>query len=177
MDTISFIRQQLDAAHRFLEGTLGAIGEDHAQWLPPGTANPVGATYAHVVVSEDIIVHGLLQQQAPLAASAWAGRTGLSEPMPMPDGNWEDYGPWARRVRLDLGPLREYAQAVYADTDAYLAGLTPAALDAPMDLTAMGLGQVTLGWVIGRLLLGHVDNITGELSALKGIQGLRGYPF
>ena len=177
MDTVTFIREQLGAAHGFLESTLGEIAADHAHWPPPGTANPVGATYAHVVVAEDTIIHGLLQQRAPLAQSTWAGRTGLSEPMPAPGGNWEDYGPWARRVQIDLASLRAYAQAVYAASDAYLAGLAPAALDTPLDLTALGLGPTTLGWVLGRLVLGHADNITGELAALKGIQGLRGYPF
>jgi len=36
-------------------------------------------------------------------------RTGLSEPMPVPGPGWADYGPWTRRVRVDLDQLRTYA--------------------------------------------------------------------
>ena len=67
-----------------------------------------GATYAHVVCSEDMIVQGMFRQAAPLAASSWAGRTGLSEPMPMPGPDWVNYGSWTRRVKVDLGTLRNY---------------------------------------------------------------------
>ena len=138
--------------------------------------NPAGALYAHAVVAEDGVINGMLKGSAPLFASTWAGKTGLSEPMPMPGPDWEKYGEWAQSVRLDLPALKEYAQAVYANTDQYLASLTAGDLDRSIDLSAMGLGTQTVGWVIGRLIIGHADNLTGECSALKGLQGLRGYP-
>ena len=176
MDAITVIRSQLRDAHGFLEATMQDVNADLAHWPPPGTANPLGATYAHIVTSEDMLVQGLLRQSAPLFATTWAGKTGISEPMPMPGPEWENYGAWARRVRVDLGALREYAQAIYAATDIYLATLEPDALDRVLDLSALGMGQVTLAWVFSRLLVGHVDNICGEIACLKGIQGARGYP-
>jgi DinB family protein len=177
MDGIATVRQALGDAHAQLEATMQDVTPELAHWPPPGTANPLGATYAHVVISEDMIVHGMLQQGAPLFATTWAGRTGISEPMPMPGPEWENYGAWARRVRVDLGALREYAQAVYAATDTYLASLPTDALDRQLDLSALGMGQMTLAWVFSRMLFGHVDNICGEIACLKGIQGAKGYPF
>jgi DinB superfamily len=144
---------------------------------PPGIANPLGATYAHLVCSEDMLVQGMLKQSAPLSASAFAGNTGLSEPMPNPGPEWSGYADWTRRVRIDLAALQAYARSVYTATDEYLAGLQDADLERPMDLSFIGLGQQTLGITLSVLVLHHIGTETGELACLKGIQGVKGYPF
>lgn len=73
--------------------------------------------------------------------------------------------------------LREYEKAVQENTDAYLSALKPEDLDQPMALSGLGLGEQNLAWVINTLLIGHVNNIAGEISCLKGCQGHQGYPF
>jgi hypothetical protein len=45
-----------------------------------------------------------------------------------------------------------------------------------VDLSAFGMGQQTVGYLLNRFLLGHIDNMCGEISCLKGIQGGKGYP-
>jgi hypothetical protein len=127
-------------ARQVLDGTMADVTPAQVQFIPPGVANPLGATYAHVVCSEDMIVRGMFRQVAPLSASIWVGRTGLSEPMPMPGPAWADYGPWTRRVQIDLDQLRIYAQAVATETETWLASLSDADLDQPMDLSGIGLG-------------------------------------
>ena len=176
MEATTLLREQLQVAHQWLEGTMADVTPEQAHWTPPGIATPLGASYAHVLTSEDMIIKGMLQQTAPLLASTWAGRTGLSEPPPMPGPAWGEYGPWTRRVQIDLPALRAYGQAVYEATAAYLAGLTPADLDRPVDLSGVGLGQVTLGWVLSNLVIAHSHDLMGEISCLKGLQGVRGYP-
>jgi hypothetical protein len=177
MDSITLLREQLKTAHWVLDGTMADVTPEQMQWIPPGVANPLGASYAHTITSEDMIINGMLKGAAPMFATTWAGKTGSNEPMPLPGPDWEKYGTWARSVQVDLAATREYAQAVYANSDEYLATLTPDALDTPMDLTGLGLGHVNLGWVISTLLVGHVNNLAGEISCLKGIQGAKGYPF
>jgi hypothetical protein len=171
------VRQIVSDARQVLEGTMADVTQQQADFIPPGIANPLGATYAHVVCSEDTIVQGMFRQVAPLAASAWADRTGLSEPMPTPGPDWVNYQPWTRRVEIDLDQLRAYARAVAEETDAWLAGLSDADLDRPVDLSGVGLGQHTLGTAIGLLIVNHLGTETGEIAVLKGIQGARGYPF
>jgi hypothetical protein len=177
MDALTLLRQQLRGAHDLLEAVMEGVTPEAAHWIPPGTANPVDATYAHVVISEDRTINGQLRHRRPLYDSAWAGKTGMNELMPTRGEEWQDYVPWTRRVRVDLPAVREYARAVYADTDAYLASLTPDDLDTPIDLSGVGSTEVTLGWVLSRSVVGHADNIAGEISCLKGLQGLQGYPF
>jgi hypothetical protein len=78
---------------------------------------------------------------------------------------------------VDLSALRAYARAVASETDTWLAGLSDPELDRPMDLTGAGLGQHTWGSAIALLVANHLGTETGEIAALKGIQGARGYPF
>ncbi len=148
--------------------------EDQWHWPPPGIANPLGATYAHVAVSEDVIVHSILQGGAPLLATTFPGRTGMSEPMPMPGPGWDDYGAWARRLHVDGQALREYAAAAFAASEAYVGSLTDADIDRQLDLAMLGGTARSLGWMIGRLLIGHTDQVCGEISCLRGLQGLKG---
>jgi hypothetical protein len=49
---ISLLREQLQDARQLLEGTMADVTQREAQWFPPGLANPLGATYAHIVISE-----------------------------------------------------------------------------------------------------------------------------
>ncbi len=50
-------------------------------------------------------------------------------------------------------------------------------LDRGLDQSVVGMGQVTLGWVLSMLVIGHPNNSAGEISCLKGLQGAKGYPF
>src|SRR5689334_13405766 len=114
---VELLRRIVDDARQVLDGTMADVTQAQVDYIPPGIANPLGATYAHVVCSEDMVVQGMLRQAAPLFASSWAGRTGLSEPMPMPGPDWPKYGAWTRRVKVDLAGLRAYARAVADETD------------------------------------------------------------
>ncbi len=176
---IAFIREAAQVGHWYLEGTMADVTAEQAHYAPPGRANPLGATYAHVLCSEDMIVNGMLRQAAPLSVSTHADKTGLSEPMPMPGTpDWgAAYAAWARRVRVDLAALKGYGADVYAATDAYLATLSDADLEHELDLSGVGFGQQKLGWMLNLLLLNHIGTETGEIAVLKGIQGAKGYPF
>ena len=123
MDATALIGIAVRNAHEWLEGTLGDITEEPAHRVPAGKANSVAASYAHIVVSEDMIVNGMLRGAPPLFATSWAGKTGLNEIMPMPGPEWVHYFDWTRKAHADLPRLREYAQAVYANTNEYLASL------------------------------------------------------
>lgn len=149
---------------------MGGVTPQQAHWTPPGTANPIAATYVHAIASEDLAINMVLKAGSPLYASEWAEKTGISEVQPLTTAEW------ARRVRIDIPATRGYAQAVHAATDTYLATLTDEDLARVLDLTSFGLGQMTVGTVLNRMVLGHIDNMTGEISVLKGIQGAKGYP-
>lgn len=171
MSAIALLRDQIQQAHGFLETVMEDVTPEQAGWQPPGTANSISATYAHAILGEDAAIHMLLQGIAPLYATEWAHKSGISEIQPLSTPEW------ARRVQLDLALTRRYAQAVHASVYKYLETLQDADLSRGVDLTSLGLGQSTVGTILNRFVLGHADNLCGEISCLKGLQGLRGYPF
>ena len=149
---------------------MDGVTAEQAHWTPPGIANPLAATYVHALASEDLAINMVLKGGAPLYATVLAEKTGISEIQPLTTAEW------AHRVSIDLPTTRNYAQAVHAATDAYLATLTDEDLARVLDLTSFGLGQMTVGTLLNRMILGHVDNMAGEISVLKGLQGAQGYP-
>lgn len=161
---VTLLRQQFKNAHEWLDGTVGDIGYEHLHWQPNGLPSPIGAQYVHVVTVEDYFV-SMLKGERPLSETTFTGRTGSTE-LP-PEGPWND---WAERVRVDMEQARLYSQAVYEATDAYLASLT----DAEIIENLNGDGR-TRASVFSTILLNTYSH-AGEISALKGLQGERGYP-
>jgi hypothetical protein len=173
---VSSLHGQLRNARQVLEGTMEGVTAEQAHWSPPGKANPLGATYAHIVLTVDGMVNGMIGGAAPLYMSA---NVGISESPPGPDPdnpgfpNWSE---WSRSVQVDMAAIREYAQAVYAASDECLASLTDEDLARTVDLSAFGVGEQSSGDLLGTVIA-NTQWHTGEISCLKGIQGLKGYPF
>lgn len=171
MNAVEVHRQALRWAAQILDMVTLDLTSEHAHAVPPGIANPIGSTYAHAVAGTDAAINILVAGRAPLFTTTWAGRTGISQPQ------WHQSQQWARSVQIDLPVLREYAAAVFAAADAFIAALDVAGLERELDLTADGIGVQNVSWVLSALVTGHVNNMAGEISALKGTLGAKGYPF
>lgn len=164
-DVVDTLRAQLKGAHDWLEGTLMGVDDALANDVPPGgKVNTIGAMYAHVAGGEDFFVNVLLKGGAPLMMSV---SPGMSEPPPA--GNWQE---WGHRVKVDMDALRAYAQQVYAASDAHLATLSDADL---AKVVQTPVGEMPIGAFIGLWIL-NAHSHAGEVSALKGLKGLQGYP-
>ena len=169
----ALLQMQIRTAHNWLEGTMQHVTTAMAHWLPAGNPGSIGAQYAHVALTEDYFVQSVLRGRVPLSAGPYAGKLGLSElPPARGQGSW---GQWSRAVQVDLDLLRAYARAVYSATEDYLGSIGDEALYQPIDVTGIGLGVRTAASVLS-MLLGNAHNHCGEISALKGLQGLTGYP-
>lgn len=166
---------QLKAAHGALEQTMDGVTDEVAQFMPPGTANPIAGTYAHLVFSEDLFMHSLLMKKASLMETTFQDKTGASETQPT---DWQvAYPKWLKEVKLDVKQFREYAKAVFAESEKYVASLSEKDLEKDVDMSAFGMGTRKVYDFIANLISGHVYPIMGEIAVLKGIQGLKGYPF
>ena len=175
----ALLREQLVNAHQQLDQMMAEVSAEQAHWAPPGKAHPIGALYTHILLYEDLILHFLVQGQPPLFMDEWEGRVGVSElpPLPSAETGVPDWSAWARGARFDLDQLRAYSQAVYASSDTTLSALGDDDLTRTVDLGWLGLGQPPLRWVIDRFVIGHADAHLGEISCVKGVQGLQGYGF
>jgi hypothetical protein len=168
---IALLRSSFDSAHEWLEGTLSDVDNEVANHVPPGLSASVGANYIHHLTTEDFLLK-YLTRGTPLMGAEWAGRTGAST-MP-PPGDWSE---WGKTVQVDMPTAREYAKAVYAATDDYLASLSDADLDAPANISELGFPPMSVGRFLGGMILINAGAHCGEISVIKGLQGLRGYPF
>lgn len=145
---------------------MEGLSHDQAHWSPIGKTVPIAAHYAHVVTAEDaMFATAIAKKGAPLMASM---PTGLSE-LP-PQGPWDE---WARKLKVDKPKFHAYVQKVYAQTDAILAGMKDTDLQNIVDSPA---GQMPVLAFATVLLLNGAAH-AGEISAIKGLQGLKGYPF
>ncbi len=176
MTALQLLKDQLKSARENFEATVGDLTQDQLHQHPGGKALPVGAQYAHLICSEDVIMSGMLQGKPSLSETTFKDKTGLSEPMPPMDAQWSEANEkWANNVQINLDQLRQYSQAVYSATDEYINGLKDEDLDREVDLGDWG--KQTVAQMLSGFIIAHTNSLTGEIAALKGLQGLKGYPF
>jgi hypothetical protein len=171
MDFRSYLKGQFGFTHGTLEQVIGDVGMDLLhQKLPGSTVNNIASLYAHVVVGEDMIVNGLVMGKAPVFNADVASRTGV----PLKESPFMDDA-WAASIKMNLPAFREYAQQVYAATDAALAAMDDAFAQELVD-TPFGNKQPRLEFM-GNLGVTHAWGHLGEIAALKGVAGGKGLPF
>ena len=166
MDVKTTVSQLMDAAHGYMEMAIRDCSpETLTHKLPGSTINSVGTIYAHTVFGEDGFLNGLIRGQTPVyLAGGWAQKVGLE----MPQGGQElDHD-----VVYELAPFREYAAAVYKATSDYLASASDADLAKMVD--AGFAPPMPASAFITNILAWHIASHQGEISALKGAQGLNG---
>jgi hypothetical protein len=162
MDVITYIKTQfIGLRDRQSVVTLAGITDEQLNRIPPTGANKVGAILLHAIQSEDLFVQKFLQQK-PLVweSQGWSDSIGIPDP-PSGDKGWEE----ARQTELKLAPILAYHQAVCAETDAYLASLTPAALDS--EVLFFGY-QIPIAYLLINVTE-HIAEHFGEIAALRGI--------
>ena len=173
--TQSILRTALEFAHRtVMEGTMADVDQELANRPTDSRANPIGASYAHAICAEDAIVNGMLKGEQPLFAGSWAGRTGMDMPMPWPGLAEGDTGEWYQSVQVDLPAIRQYALAVYASSEAFIGSASDETLARQID--AFGT-KMPLAAAFELFVTGHCNSLAGEISAIKGTFGKKGYPF
>jgi hypothetical protein len=109
MSEKELLQSQIQLTRMVVDGTLGDVSPEEVAHVPEGIAHPIGALYAHQVMSEDYVINGLIRKQQPLMETEFKGKTGVEKPMPAfgePGMN-----EWARTVKIDMARLRTYAQA------------------------------------------------------------------
>jgi hypothetical protein len=161
---------QLATTHTILARTLADCDETTLHYIAPGgTVGSIASTYAHVAFAEDRIINATVRGGATVYESqGWAKKLGVA----MPDGPFQSQE-WATGVRLELASFGEYYTAVQAESKAYVATLTEE--EWMRKLPSTNGESPVAQWV--NIVLYHNAEHTGEIAALKGVQGRTGLPF
>ena len=168
-NAIEVLRAQYSQAFEWLEGTMSGVTDEVLRYKPEGLPSPIAGQVAHIVTGVDFFLIGMAAGRQPLMLGEFAGKSGISEPPPQ--GAWGD---WGDKVEVDLPQIHEYGKAVFAAVDEYLSTLTDDDLDRKAEFG--GAGEQTVSWALNVMLLNTYSH-TGEIACIKGILGLKGYPF
>ena len=173
MNTVELLQFSLGSALDILGQVTADLTPEQADWQPPGIANPIGATYWHTISGVDDVVYHWAQGQEPLRQREnWDERV-LTVSVPEPE-HGGDMLTYLRTIRVDLPALHDYARAVGEAVQGWLGTLTPADLARTIETP---VGENTLAQMLDLFVVWHINAHCGEISALKGCQGAKGYPF
>ena len=111
MNTIELLQYSLGSAFDILGQVVADLTQEQADWMPPGIANPVGATYWHAVSSTDEIVYKWIREEESLRQKdGWQEKV-LTVSAPEP-GHGGDYLAYMQAIRVDIATLHAYTRAV-----------------------------------------------------------------
>jgi hypothetical protein len=175
MDLKQVLAVNVESAHDAFTQTVADVTQEMADWVPPGVMHPIGERYVHLVLVEDMLVNAVAKGGAPLFVSTWAGRTGFSAALDMVTALTAEK---AREFRVrDLNALAQYTRAVFENTQAYINDANEAQLTSSVDMQVVGRGNIPFPIWFSMYIVGHCRDVMGEISALKGCLGAKGYPF
>jgi hypothetical protein len=164
------LQAQFDMAHNVLTRCVDDCDAAALHYVHPGgTIGSIASNYAHIVFAEDRIIGLVARDSSTVYASqGWADRLGVT----MPDFAYQTFE-WSLGVKMDAARFGEYFAAVQAVTKECLGSVTEEGLDRVVPGPA---GDASVGrWL--DVVLYHIAQHTGEIAALKGVQGLKGLPF
>jgi hypothetical protein len=178
MNTVELVQYSLGTALDILGQVCSDLTQEQADWMPPGCANPIGSMYWHTMSGADDVVYRWVLGREPLRQRAGWDERVLAVAVPEPQQGGPEagaaYHAYMCALRVRLPALREYAQAVAADLQGWLATLNPADLDRTVETP---IGPYPVAQVLELFVIWHINAHCGEISALKGCLGCKGYPF
>jgi len=198
MSTVELVHHSLGFAFELLGQLVSDLTQEQADWLPPGNANPISSLYWHIVAYVDQFGHEwgmppcryipfeeLLEAkrakqdlgigQPPLRHSAgWQEKVVIALPPENPEDPYWEVRAMREGLRVDLSALHGYAQATAQTLQSWVASLTSADLERAISTP---IGDHTLAQFLEVFIIAHINNHAGEISTLRGCQGLKGYPW
>ena len=164
MKAKDYARKQVEGALDFLAMCAKDMDEAQYNHKPDGNCNPAAKLHAHALSGAEFFVSGLLAGQ-PSKWPEFASQTGL------PENAMEI---WGSDATISLDVMQAYAEAIKGPMLEYVDTLSDDDLDREIDTRFAG--KQTVAWVL-QLVGSHTVGHAGEISAVKGTQGLKGLPF
>lgn len=164
MNASQFAKGQLEQVFGLVN--LAADGMDNSQYNhdPVGTCNSVAKSHVHALSSGDFFVLQLVKG-GPMVWPEFALKHGLP-------GNPQEIFGYAGDLSVET--VKEYGAQVQKAVLDYVATLSEADMDR--EIETQFFGKQSVGWLL-QLLAMHSAGHAGDMSSVKGMQGLKGLPF
>ena len=73
MNALDYVRRQLAVMRRQVDSALQGTTDEQFNWLPPGAANSIAATFSHLLATEDFYIQTVLLCTLVVHSAAHAG--------------------------------------------------------------------------------------------------------
>ncbi|MSP78735.1 MAG: DinB family protein [Dehalococcoidia bacterium] len=167
MDGLALLKTQATGLRRDWNNILGDMTQEQVDYHPEGLANPISQLVVHSLGYLDTVVNKTAQGKTPIWDSGnWGTKINGIAP------GRQDLAK-ARAAKVNLAALKEYTNQVLASVDAYLATAQPSDLDK--QIPGAGGNMVPLANQLSSAIVTHFADHMGEISAIKGIKGGKGY--
>jgi hypothetical protein len=166
MNGADFVRTIIREMHGAMLGDVHDLTPEHWTWKPADGANPIGFIFWHYVRTEDDIIHAMQQQPSRWQAEKWGEKLGMD---PQAQGTGFGVSEVEKAAALPPAEVIAYAEAVFADSDEFLAGFDDASLD---HVTDPDHPRRTRGMMLRNFVIAHGWWHLGEIKYLKGLQGM-----
>jgi uncharacterized damage-inducible protein DinB len=165
MDAADLLRTQVARVDGLFKEVFANVTAEQAIWkLEGSTTNTIAQTFLHVYQLADRFTAMLSKQPSTVfERDGWGLRLG-----------YDPTNPWKDLATVNPDAYRAYAAAVTAATQAALETLT--ANDLDREVTVRNRPQ-PLAQAITLVLIIHKLSHLGEIAALLGCQGVKGFPF
>jgi hypothetical protein len=157
MNTVELIQYSLATAFELLGEVTADLSQEQADWKPPGKASSIGSIYSHLITYVDFLLEKIF---IPF------DDTEFRKPPP-PQIIMQD-------VQGELSDLHKRTGEVQKAYHDWLSSLTPADMDAEIETS---VGPLNVGQTLEFYIVWHINVHCGEIAALKGCQGGKGYPW
>jgi hypothetical protein len=157
MNTVELLQYSLDNAFDVLGLVTADLTQEQADWKPPGETSSITANYSHIITYVDRVLEEIL---IPCDDSLFQ----VERP---PDSILQD-------VHVELTDLHKRAVEIKKAYQVWFSSITPADLDVEFNTS---VGPLTVGQTVELYIVWHINVHCGEISAIKGCQGLKGYPW
>lgn len=173
MDIIDFYRTEQLRLHQWMRLAVSDLTLEEWNRVPAGTGNNIAFQAWHSVRTEDNILRFILQGRPPRwNEENWHERLKLP---PRAQGTGMSTTEAQTLVLQDSALFMEYAEAVWSEYEAYLAGITDggAALAARI-VKVKPVGELSALQTIGQVTLSHLFTHYGEICLLRGLLNKEG---
>ena len=170
MEARELIIIQHDIAHEQLEGSMDRCSPELFQkHLDNSLTNPIGATYAHAIFTEDVLLLGQMRGLEPLfERGGWEAKTGTPLPTEAPLLDRQ----WALDFEFNREAWREYAEAVREEYRNYVTSAPEEVMEQIMDFGPLGNRPLLSHYAsLGTF---HISSHQGEIAALMGLEDEQG---
>jgi hypothetical protein len=170
MDARELIIIQHDIAHEQLEGSMDLCPPELFQkHVDSSSTNPIGATYAHAIFAEDMILLGMFRGGEPVFTNGgWENKVG----MPLPTGAPRLTPEWALDFKFEKEVWYEYAEAVREEYRNYVMNAPEKVFEQERPFGPFGTKPLLSHYAT--LGIYHIATHQGEIAALIGLEDGKG---